>query len=532
MEETTVQDVSQAITTLDLVVLALYFLVVIAIGVWVARRTKSGEDLFLAGRALTWGVVGFSLFASNISSTTLIGLTGAAYATGIATSAYEWMSGLPLIVLAFVFVPLFFRSRITTIPEYLERRFDRATRLYFSGVTILLTIIVDTAGGLYAGAVVTQSFFPDIPIWVTCVGIGLFAGLYTAGGGLRAVVYTDVMQAVVLIVGTTAMTLILFAELGWSWSNVVEQMPDPEQLSIVQPMSDEILPWPGLILGVPVLGFWYWVTNQYIVQRVLGARSLKDAQQGAILGGFLKILPMFIMVLPGAMAISIVPDLPNQDMVFPTLTSTVLPAGLTGVVLAGLIAAIMSSVDSTLNSSSTLVVHDFIKKDREEMDPTRARNYGRVTTLILMGVAILWAPFITNFGGLWQYLQQAFSILVPPVMAIFILGALWSRVTAKGAMAAFIGGHAIGLVLFVLTQMGVWPLHFTINIGLMVFVSVAILVGVSLMDTAPRREDLSGVIWRPSMAIDREASGGGLTDVRVLAAILGAAMLAILVIFW
>lgn len=531
MEEQQPQAVAGAITNLDIAVLAVYFLIVIAIGVWVSRRTESGDDLFLAGRTLTWGVVGFSLFASNISSTTLIGLTGAAYQTGIATSAYEWMAGIPLIMLAFIFAPLFFRARVTTIPEWLERRFDRKARLYFSAVTIVLTVIVDTAGGLYAGAVVVQTFFPGIPIWQTCVAIGLFAGIYTATGGLRAVVYTDVLQAVVLIFGTATMTYILFEQMGFSWDNVVANVPEPNHLSLIQPLDDEILPWPGLFLGVPLLGFWYWVTNQYITQRVLGARSLVDAQRGALLGGFLKIIPMFIMVLPGAMAISIVPDLPNADMVFPTITATLLPAGLTGLVLAGLVAAIMSSVDSTLNSSSTLISHDFI--DVSEKSPKAQRRIGRITTLILMVVAILWAPFIDDMGGLWDYLQQAFSILVPPVVTIFLLGALWPRGTRDAAFHTLWAGHLISILFFVLTQMGIWPLHFTTNVGVMSAISAVIFVCVSLADDAPAAEDVRDVTWRPEMAYDGAAKDAPFyADIRVWAALLGLAMLAILIGFW
>ncbi|SPJ24732.1 sodium:solute symporter [Palleronia abyssalis] len=529
MDQESSQDLSGAIAAWDWGVIALYFAVVIAIGVWVSRRTESGEDLFLAGRGLTWGIIGFSLFASNISSTTLIGLTGAAYDAGIAVSAYEWMAGVPLILMALIFAPIFLKSRITTIPEYLELRYDRKSRLYFSAVTIVLTIVVDTAGGLYAGAVVTRAFLPDIPIWQICVAIGIFAGLYTAGGGLKAVVFTDVMQAIVLIVGTATMTMILFSMNDWSWSNVTDNVSEG-QLSIVQPRSNEILPWPGLILGVPILGFWYWVTNQYIVQRVLGAASLRDAQSGAILGGFLKILPMFIMVLPGAMAVSVLPELSNPDQVFPTLVAEVLPIGLRGLVLAGLVAAIMSSVDSTLNSASTLVVHDFVRNEVRDLDSKTERKYGRMTTLILMLIAIIWAPLIAQAGGLWAYLQQAFSILVPPVVAVFMLGALWRRTTATGAFTALIAGHAIALATFVLTQVGIWPLHFTTNIGLMVGVSMVILVAVSLFTEAPEKDVLDQTVWRPDEAV----TDGNWSFTTVLFSIgaLIAAMGAILILFW
>ncbi|ETX29851.1 sodium:solute symporter [Roseivivax isoporae] len=531
MEEGASQAVSGAITSLDITVLVLYFLVVIAIGVWVSRRTESGEDLFLAGRTLTWGVVGFSLFASNISSTTLIGLTGAAYTTGIATSAYEWMAGIPLIALAFIFAPLFFKAKVTTIPEWLERRFDRRARLYFSGVTIVLTVIVDTAGGLYAGGVVVKTFFPGIPIWQTCVALGIFAGLYTAGGGLKAVVYTDVLQAVVLILGCAAMTFILFGQMGFSWEQVKASMPDPDHLRLVQPLSDETLPWTGLFFGVPLLGFWYWVTNQYIVQRVLGARDLREAQRGAILGGFLKIIPMFIMVLPGAMAITVVPDLSNADMVFPTITTTVLPAGLTGLVLAGLVAAIMSSVDSTLNSSSTLIGHDFLDVGKRE--EREQRRIGQITTLVLMVIAVVWAPFIADMGGLWDYLQQMFSVLVPPVVAIFVLGALWTRGTNSAAFITLWGGHLIAIGVFILTQVGIWPIHFTANVGLMTAVSCAIFVIVSLNTSHDEDEEVEGATWTPDMATMALSDDAPIwANVKIWAWLLAASMLAILVLFW
>ncbi|TDL76347.1 SSS family solute/sodium (Na+) symporter [Palleronia sediminis] len=531
MEQEASQGLADAIHLIDWLVIAGYFAVVIGIGIWVSRRTKSGEDLFLAGRALTWGIIGFSLFASNISSTTLIGLTGAAYQTGIAASAYEWMAGVPLILLAFIFAPVFLRSRITTIPEYLELRYDRKSRLYFSAITIILTIVVDTAGGLYAGAVVVRVFLPDASIWMTCVAIGLFAGLYTAGGGLRAVVLTDVLQAVVLIVGSAAMTAILFSMNDWSWATVKESVPEG-QLSIVQPRSDDILPWPGLIFGVPLLGFWYWVTNQYIVQRVLGAKTLRDAQNGAILAGFLKILPMFIMVLPGAMAIGILPNLENADKVFPTLVSEVLPVGLTGLVLAGLVAAIMSSVDSTLNSASTLIVHDFVRNDKRDLDPSTERKYGRITTIVLMLIAIAWAPLIAQAGGLWSYLQQAFSILVPPVIAVFTLGALWRGATATGAFTALLTGHAFALGTFILTQMGIWPLHFTVNIGVMTILSTVVLVVVSLMTDRKDTEQLDKTVWRRAWIDENAEDGATLSKLLIWSGLLVAAMTFIMIAFW
>jgi len=525
------QQIDASLAVIDYAVIGAYLLIIVAIGVWVSRKTSTGEDLFLAGRSLGWGLIGFSLFASNISTSTLVGLTGSAYTGGLSVSAYEWMAGIPLLLMAFVFAPVFLRSRISTTPEYLEKRYSRRVRLYFSGLTILFTVIVDTAGGLYAGAVVMRVFFPGLDIWMLCLGIGLFAGIYTALGGLKAVVYTDVLQAIVLIVGTALTAFLMFQSVDFSWSTVAEQVPEGN-LSIVQPIDDETLPWPGLFTGVWLLGFWYWVTNQYVVQRILGARSLSHAQWGAILGGVLKILPTFFIILPGVMAVVTLPEIERADQVFPIMITQVLPAGLTGLVLAGLIAAIMSSVDSTLNSSSTLLVNDFLTRPENEPEPEEAKKWGTRATLGFMVLAIVWAPFIQYFGGLWDYIQQAFSVLVPPLVVCFTLGALWPRGTATAAFWTLISGHILGLAIFVLNQMEVWPLHYTINVTIMTVVSAAIFVGLSLLiedDTDP--EDSS--LWSREAAFDTDACNAGFfANAKTYGWLLGAMMLGTLVLFW
>ena len=521
-------DTSAEISAIDVAVLVVYFALVAYLGYRASRAIKTSDDLFLAGRALGWGAIGLSLFASNISSTTLIGLSGQAYATGLPVSAYEFVAGVPLILLAFVYAPLFLKARVTTVPEYLELRFDRRVRLYFSGATIGLTIIVDTAGGLYAGAVVLRTFFPGLDLWATCAAIGIFAGVYTAAGGLRAVVYTDMLQAIVLLLGGALLTVVLFEKLDWSWSRVVASAP-ADHFSLVRPLDDETLPWTGLMIGVPLLGFWYWVTNQYIVQRVLGAKDLKNAQYGALLAGGLKLLPLFVMVLPGAMAISLYPGLPNPDMVFPTLVAEALPVGATGLVLAGLIAAIMSSVDSTLNASSTLIVHDFVSQPGHALDAETAGRYGRIATIALTVLAVGWAPLIAEFGGLWSYLQQVFSILVPPVIAVFLLGAFWRRATADAAFLALLSGHLVGAGLFLLTQYGHWTLHFTENVGVMALFSMAVMILVSCFQPEPAAgEDM---VWRPEIALDG-AAGRGLAEPRVLAVFVLLGVVGTVIAFW
>lgn len=487
-----------AITNLDLTIIALYFISVLGIGLYIARSTKTGEDLFLGGRTFGWGLIGLSLFASNISSSTIIGLSGAAYTTGIVQSVFEWMSGIPLIIAALVFVPIYLNAKITTIPEFLERRFDRRSQVFFSLITIFISIVVDTAGGLYAGAIVLQSFFPDLILWQTCLVLALIAGFYTAFGGLKAVVYTDAIQAIILILGCSILTYMLFERLDFSWENIVASAPEGH-FSIVRPLSDESLPWPGLFLGVPILGFWYWSTNQYIVQRILGGKNIRHARWGVILAGFLKIIPLFIMVIPGAMAISLFPGLSNGDSVFATMVIEVLPSGLVGLVLAGLISAIMSSVDSTLNSASTLLVVDFVKPANPGISPEEMAKYGRIATLVLMIIAAVWAPMIANFGGLWAYLQQMFAIVVPPIATIFLLGVFYKRGNAQASFWTLLIGTVLGALIFVLGQYGYWTIHFTINVGILVGISCLIFLGVSQMYPAPPTEKIEDYTFQKSM---------------------------------
>jgi SSS family solute:Na+ symporter len=442
----------------------------------VARRTRSGEDLFLAGRRLTWGAIGLSLFASNISSSTLVGLTGDAYRIGLAPSAYEWMAGLLLVFGAFTFFPFFLRSRISTIPEFLEKRFDGRLRRYFSAITIFLSVIVDTAAGLYAGALVAQVFLPELNLSVFIVTLALIGGLYTAAGGLAAVVYTDMLQAVILIAGTTAIAVITFGQFDFSWTEATRALPEGH-LSILRPADDPVLPWPGLLLGVPILGFYYWILNQYIVQRVLGARDIGEARRGAILAGLLKLSPLFIMMLPGAFAVTLLPGLESPDQVFPTLVKEFLPVGLTGLVLAGLLSAILSSVDSALNSASTLLVLDFIEPARRRpLSAREGRRYGTLATLGFMLVAAVWAPSIQHFPGLFSYIQAMFAYIVSPVVAMFLVGFFWPRCNARGAFIGLVSGHALAALIFVLVQAGGIALHFLYVSGLLFAASALLCV--------------------------------------------------------
>ena len=500
------------LTPLDWAMVIGYLMVVAGIGVAVSRKATDGDELFLAGRSLGFAVIGFSLFASNISSTTLIGLSGAAYASGISVANYEWMAGLLFLFMALFTIPVFVRAPLTTMPEYLERRFGRRSRLYFSGLTIFLSIFVDTAASVYAGVLVVQTFAPGAPFLPTCIALALFAGVYTAFGGLRAVVYTDVIQAIILLAGSCALTYAVFAAFDFSWEAATAAVPEAN-LKLLLPNSSDVLPWLGTMIGVPILGFYYWSTNQYIMQRVLGARSVDHARWGAALAGLLKLLPLFVMVLPGAMALTLFPGLENPDQVFPTLVGELLPAGFKGLVLAGLVAAIMSTIDSTLNSASTLIVHDFADARGKGWSARRTLMVGRIATAAFIAVAAFWPLVIRDFPGLFSYIQQVFAYAVPPVVAIFLLGLFSRRMTGRAAFATLLFGHGIGAVFFALRAY--WaatgaedPLpHFTILAGLTTLACIVFARIACLFDAAPDPSRLNGLVWRPAMIAPDRAYG-------------------------
>ncbi len=485
------------IAAADLAVIGLYFTAVAVIGVQVARRTHDSTDLFLAGRRLGWLPIGLSLFASNISSTTLIGLAGAAYTWGIAVANYEWMAAPILVLFSLVLIPLYLRERIGTVPEYLERRFDRRVRRYFSALTLVSNVLVDTAGTLFAGALVLTGFIPALDLFSAALVLALIAGAYTAAGGLAAVVYTDVLQAVVLLVGASLVAFLTFAALDFDWSRVAAAA-EPGQLELFLPLSDANLPWLGTLVGVPVLGFYFWCTNQFIVQRVLGARSLADARRGALFAGLLKLPVLFIMVLPGVAASLILPPLDNGDQVFPALVSELLPVGLRGLVLAALAAALMSSIDSTLNGASALLTLDFVKPLRPGLTPRQLGWIGRGAIVLFMLLSAAVAPLIGRFEGLFHYLQMALAYLVPPVAALFLVGALWRRPGPGVALATLIAGHGLSVVLFGLGQAGVLDLHFTLVAGLIFGISLLILAVSGLL--LPPFDPPPGSVWTLQMA--------------------------------
>ena len=453
-------------TLLDYIAIGVYVLVIGVIGYWAARRTESPDDLFLAGRSFGFGVIGLSLFASNISSTTLVGLAGAAYGSGIAVVNYEWMAALVLLVAAFVLVPHYVKRARRTVPEYIGEALGPLAKRYVAGIMIILSIFVDTAGSLFAGAIVIQFFFPHWELVPIVLALTLFAGVYTIVGGLRAVMLTDVLQALILLLSAAFIAFGVYREFDFSIDRIMSALP-ADRLSVIRPADDADMPWTGLLTGVPILGLYYWAMNHYIAQRFFAARDLRAAQRGALLGAALKLTPLFLMVLPGALAVVLLPDLQRADEVFPALIANFLPDGLRGLAIVGVMAAIMSTVDSTINASAAMISYDFM-----EMDQSRERSPGslvansRWITAGLLLVAMLWAPAIQNFPGLFSYLQQMFAIAVPPVVAAVLTITLISNYRPRLVVASMFVGHLLALTFAVMTRFGYWDWHFLETAGL------------------------------------------------------------------
>ena len=479
---------------IDIIILVAYLVFILWRGFSYVKTHDNAEDYFLAGRSLVWPLVGLSLFASNMSSSSLIGLAGSGYETGISVYSYEWMAVIVLIIFAVFFLPFYLKTKVYTMPEFLEKRYDSKARYYFSALTIIGNIGIDTAATLYAGALVIQIIFPQFELWQSILALAVISGLYTIAGGLKAVVFTDAFQAVILVIGSIIITILAFIKVG-SWDAVFDVTP-LQHFSILQPVNDEFLPWPGLFTGVLLLGFYFWATNQFIVQRALGAKDKKHGQWGAMFAGLLKLTVLFIMVFPGIFARVLYPDIEKANLVYPTLLFDLLPTGLLGLVLAGLLAAMMSSIDSALNSASTLVTMDFVNKLKPNISSEGLMWTGRSVTFIFMILSAIWAPQIDKFPTLWQYLQNALSYIAPPIVALFVIGVFWKRANHQGAMAAIVTGVLGSVIILIASNTNLIPqIHFLYTAGILFLICTFSIVVVSLFTPPPAEDKIREITW-------------------------------------
>lgn len=489
------------VRTTDLVVLLVYVIGTrVLFGWYFARKTRGGgsEEYFLAGRSLRWPIIGLSFYVSNMSGSTFVGLPGSGYHDGIAVFHYEWLPALILIFFVWFLLPLYLKARVYTAPEFLERRFDRRARLAFSGFLLLANVFIDAAAALYAGAAVAQVLVPGFPLWGTVTITAVLATAYIFFGGLGAVVINDTVQAALILIGGSVIAVLTWMRIP-SWSAVEEAAPE-RALHLVQPASDPVLPWPGVFTGILIIGIYFWCTNQFVIQRALGARDLDQGRWGALFAGVLKLPNLFILILPGVMATSLYPDLERPDFVFPALAFDVLPIGVRGLILAALAAAILSSLEAILNSASTLFTVDFVKTLRPRTRDRTLVWIGRWTTVGLMAVAVLWTPVILTFPTLWQYLQSILAYVTPPIVAVFLAGIFWPRANATGAMITIVTGVPFGVAAWAAVEIfDLVTLQFLYASGGVFALSLVILALSARMAAAPDPEKVAAHTWRPRM---------------------------------
>ncbi|MFY0688084.1 MAG: sodium:solute symporter [Cyclobacteriaceae bacterium] len=433
--------------TWDWVVIGIYFAILIGVAVWVIlQKNKNTEDFFLAGRNVGWFVIGASIFASNIGSEHVVGLAGTGAETGMPMAHYELHAWIVLL-LGWVFLPFYMRGGVFTMPEFLEKRFDSRSRWFLSIFSIIGYVLTKVSVTIYAGGIVISQLL-NVSFLTGALGIVIITGIYTVLGGMRAVVYTETLQTVVLILGAIFLTWIGLDTVG-GWAEL-KATAGSSHFNMWRPMSDPDLPWTGMVFGGAIVGIWYWCTDQYIVQRTLAANNIKIGRRGAIAGAYLKLLPIFIFLVPGIIAFALkqkgLIDFEKSDQVFPVLVATLLPTGIKGLVAGGLMAALMSSLASVFNSSSTLFTVDIFKKMYPDTAEIKLVQIGKVATGIVVVLGMLWIPIMEKIGGgvLYQYLQSVQSYIAPPIATVFLLGILWKRVNAQGAIATLLFGLVIG----------------------------------------------------------------------------------------
>jgi SSS family solute:Na+ symporter len=452
-------DIHSALTLLDYVVIAVYALFLVGIGFFVSYRQRGNDDLFLADRSLHWSNVGLSIFGTNIGPTFLIATAGAGYTTGIVTANYEWLAFIFLMILAMVFIPYYLHTNVSTMPEFMKKRFGDDCYTFMSWFVLFSTVVMWIGGTLFAGGALLGQIMQWSLFKSVCV-LAVVAASFTVAGGLAAVVITDSFQSVLMILGAGALAVIGFHEVGG-----IEKLQhlqvgelDPTLTWKLFRPSGSADPWYALVLGYPVLGFWFWCTDQTIVQRALGARNLKQAQFGIMFAAFLKILPPIIFLLPGIMAAALLPGIKDDKLVFVNMVTTYLPSGMVGLIVAVLIAAVISTLDSGLNSFSTIFTLDIYKrKFNPAASPNNTKQVGRIVTVLATVMAVGIAMYMNQAKdtNLFNLFQSIIGFLAPPVAAVFLIGLFWNRATSKAAIWTLAAGFLISITAGMLNLMKV-----------------------------------------------------------------------------
>lgn len=561
------------LTGVDWIAICCYFALLIGVVWWVVSKNKdTAADYFLAGRNLSWWIVGASIFASNIGSEHIVGLAGSGAKDGVALAHYE-LHAWCLLVLAWVFVPFYARAQVFTMPEFLEKRFSVGSRYVLSIVSILTFIVSKIAVGIFAGGVVFGTLLPELQIqvggfvldsfWIGSIAVIVLTGLYTMIGGMRAVAYTDAVQVVVLIAGSALLTGYGLMKLG-GWSEL-RALCGSEMFNLWKPLVppgveatwapvweknaagqtirqawyfNQNFPWLGMAICAPVIGLWYWCTDQYIVQRALGAPNQTVARQGSIFAAFLKLFPVYLFIIPGLICYALVksgkvPGLteafaanPNASQgAFPLMVEHLLPPGLRGIVVAGLLSALMGSLAGVFNACSTLFTVDIYEKLRPKASQSEIVSMGRLATGVMILIAMAWIPVVKGADGLYNYLQSIQGYLAPPIFVVFFFGVFWKRLNAKGCLWAMIIGFAVGVFRMAVDTpitLGLeafkhgythgsflWIIN-NINFQyfsiLITLISAAVMVLVSYLTPPPDEEQIQGLTFATATAEDKAAT--------------------------
>ncbi len=551
--------------TLDWIVIASYFAVIMGIAFWViGKGQKSSTDYFLAGRHMPWFVIGASIFASNIGSEHIVGLAGQGSTSGMAMAHWE-LHAWVVVMLAWVFVPFYYRSKVFTMPEFLERRFNPTSRWILSIVSLVAYVFTKVSVTVYAGGVVFNVLLPEIHLqvtdnfaldafWLGALLTVILTGIYTILGGLRAVVYTDTIQTLILLIGSVFITVIGLNKLG-GWDQLQMICRDnAANFALWRPNSNPDFPWLGVLIASPIIGIWYWCTDQYIVQRVLSAKNLKNARRGALWGAFLKVWPVMIFIVPGLIGYALYKQgmitIPTKlvdgqavldgDKVFAVMVKSLLPVGLRGLVVGGLLAALMSSLSSLFNSCASLFTIDIYEKINPKASEQHLVTVGRIATVVVVAMGIIWIPVMQRVsqGGLYKYLQSVQGYLAPPITAVFLLGLFCKRINGKGAVAGLVIGFIAGMAKLtiqaltggaeaVITSPGwlvyIGEYNFLFATGWLLLISIVVIVGVSFLTAPPKPEQIIDLTYATATPEQKKESreSWGVIEVLMTVVVLG-----------
>jgi SSS family solute:Na+ symporter len=562
---------SAPVSGLDWTIIALYLGVVVGLGVaagfWRRKGERGGEGghYFLAGNTLAWPVIGLAMFAANISTVHLVSLAETAYKFGLVFGNFEWMAGFTLVLLSLFFAPLYLRSRVATLPDFLERRFNRGCRDVLAVVSLFSAIVLHMGVALYTAAWVLRGILGQAPgatflgvdtlFWFILV-LGVLTGVYTMLGGLLAVVWTESLQTVLLLLGAVVVTVVGYLKVG-GWSALAQTLADhPHPLAsvagskvawgtanflhVARPAGDPSgLAWYSILLGYPVLGIWYWCCDQTIVQRVLAAKDERHARLGPLFCAFLKIWPVFFFVLPGVLCVGLVQQgalggqaPPSAADTYTFLLTHLLPVGLKGLVAAAMLAAAMQTCSAALNSTATLVAYDLFKRHRPELSDHQLVSIGKLTTVLGTILAIICSPLFGHYTTIFEGINKLISYVAPPITAVFLLGVFWPRASGRSAFVTLLAGSGLGLAAFVVDWNSTRHRDFMLIAFLLLAACLAIMIVTSFWWPEPLKAEAKPLIWADwRQPLRGQAGGRGLGDYRLAALAVVAIFVVLYVVF-